>query len=277
MRSGSLIFLLIISNILVWSSFWGERSSEPLVYFFDVGQGDSGLIRVNGMDILIDAGPGKSVLYGLEQALPKMDKYIDLVVLSHPHADHYGGLDYILSDYEVGAIAWNGSDSSEELNAVIGKAKEKGIPAIRFFAGSAIRSDGLDVKVVYPPREAEDEVLAGNDGSLVLFAEFGEIRGLFAGDIARKAEPLVSAVKFPKLDFFKIPHHGSDTSSSYALISATSPSVAVLSVGKNNYGLPDETALERFASFGIPVFRTDKEKGIKIGLSGGKLIIKSLE
>ena len=277
MKSGSLIFLLVVSNFLVFSSFLGERPSGPSVYFFDVGQGDSALIRANGMDILVDAGPGKNVLYGLERALPKMDKYIDLVVVSHPHADHYGGLGHILSGYEVGAVAWNGSGSSEELSAIIGKAEEKGIPVIRFFAGSSIRSEGLNIEIVYPPRGTEEKILAGNDGSLVLFAELGEMGGLFAGDIARKAEPLVSAVKFPKLDFLKIPHHGSDSSSSYALISAANPSVAVLSVGKNSYGLPDGAVLERFSSFGIPVFRTDKEKGIKIGNDGGELIIKSLE
>jgi len=277
MKSGSLIFLLVISNILVFNSLFKERLSEPIVYFFDVGQGDSGLIRTNGIDVLVDTGPGKSVLYGLERALPKTDKYIDLIIISHPHADHYGGLGHILSDYEVGTVIWNGSGSSEELNAVIAKAKEKGISVIVLFAGSVIRSEGLDMRVVYPPHGAEEELLSGNDGSLVILSEFGGIKGLFTGDIARKAEPLVSAVNFPELDFLKIPHHGSDSSSSHALISAMDPLVAVLSVGKNGYGLPDKAVLERFSSFGIPVFRTDETGGLKMELGGGKLMVKSLE
>lgn len=277
MKSTSLIFLLVVSNILVFNSVVQGLSKSESVYFFDVGQGDGSLIRSEGIDILIDAGPGKKILSELEKALLNTDKYIDIVIISHPHADHYGGLDYILSDYEVGAIIFNGSESTKGFNAILDKARLKGIPIIKAFAGSSIKSRDLSLQVVYPPQGTDEELLSENDGSLVIFTALRALNGIFPGDIARKSEPVVSAVDFPKIDFLKVPHHGSNTSSSQTFLSAIYPAIAVLSVGKNSYGLPSEQALSRFDFLHIPIFRTDEEKGIIIEKEKETLKIKSLE
>ena len=277
MKPGLLIFLLAVSNALVWSSLSGRSETEASVFFLDVGQGDSALLAVNGLDILVDAGPGKNVLYELEKVLPKTDKYIDLAVVSHPHADHYGGLEYVLSDYEVGAVVWNGAESAGGFNKILDIARERGIPAVNLSAGDSISSDDLDIKIVYPPEGTDEEILSGNDGSLVMFSAMGNLSGIFTGDIARKAEPLVSAVDFPDVDFLKIPHHGSNASSSSSLIMAANPLVAVMSVGKNSYGLPDEEVFQRFSLAGIPVFRTDEENGIRLLKEDGNLKVLSLE
>jgi len=278
MKPGLLIFLLAVSNVLVWSPFAGKSRIGSSVSFFDVGQGDSALIRAHGVDILVDSGSGKGVLYGLQKSLPKTDKRIDLVVVSHPHADHYGGLEYVLSDYEVGALVWNGARSSDGLNKILEMARKEGVPTVDLFSGSSIGSKTLGIKVVYPPRGTDEEILAGNDGSLVMFAELGEeLSGLFTGDIARGAEPTVSAIRFPKIDFLKVAHHGSNASSSYSFIAAAKPSVAFLSVGKNNYGLPDGEVIGRFATLNVPLFRTDENGGMRLTRTGGKLRVESLE
>ena len=278
MQSGLLIFLLAISNITVFNAVAGGFFQQNSVAFLDVGQGDSSLVRAYGADILIDVGPDKSVMRGLERLLPRTDKYIDLIIISHPHLDHYGGLEHILSAYDVGAIVWNGADSVERLNALLEKAKTLGIPVIRLFAGSAIRSTGFDMQIVYPVRQAEEKLLAENDGSLVILTETSGLTGLFTGDIGTKPEALISAIPFPEIDFLKISHHGSNTSSSYEFLTATNPRIATLSVGqRNRYGLPNREVLNRFSALGIPVFRTDEKGNIVLTIANNKLRVHSIE
>jgi len=275
MKSGLLIFLLIISNALVFSSVY-NLSPSVSIDFLDVGQGDGNLIRANDTRILIDVGPGRNILSALDSAMPRGDKYIDLIIISHPHLDHYGGLEYILKNYEVGAIAWNGSNSVNRLNAFFEIARERNIPVINLFAGSVVRQDKLNMRVVYPPYGAAESLLAENDGSLVIFADVFGLSSFFTGDIGVRTESIISAIDFPDIDILKIPHHGSRTSSSRALLSATNPLVAVLSVGRNSYGLPDEDVLARYVEFNIPVFRTDKSGSVRITEKNNKLRVQSL-
>ncbi|MFA5052572.1 MAG: MBL fold metallo-hydrolase [Parcubacteria group bacterium] len=276
MKSGLLIFLLVISNIFVFREAV-KNQNEISVSFLDVGQGDSSLIRSEGIDLLIDTGPRKNVLYELTHVIPKTDRYIDLIVISHPHADHFGGLEYVLSDYDVGAIITSGSETEKEFNAVLNKARDKNIPVINFFAGSSVKTKLLELEIVYPPKGTPEEKLKDNDGSLVIFASIGELNGLFPGDITRKSEAVISAINFPETDFLKVPHHGSATSSSDGFLSAINPLVAVISVGQNSYGLPKEETIKKFTDRGIPVFRTDDTGGVKIEKNRGKLRVKSID
>jgi competence protein ComEC len=277
MKSVLLIFLLVVSNILVFSSLRKEVKGVDSIYFFNVGQGDSELIRSGSVKLMIDTGPSKSIISSLEKILPRSDKYIDVLIISHPHADHYAGMDYLLENYEIGAVIWNGAESVKDFNSVLEKIKLKDIPTVKAFAGTAITSTNFDMRVIYPPRYTEEDILADNDGSLVMFAEVNGLAGLFTGDIAREAEAIISAVNFPEIDFLKVPHHGSNVSSSHAFLRAVNPAVAVLSVGKNNYGLPSEGALDRFNLLDIPVFRTDEVGGLLVRKEGETLKLESLE
>lgn len=272
-----LIFLLAASNILIYSSFIKITALSPSISFFDVGQGDSSLIQINGIDILIDAGRGRRVIYEIEKVLSKQDKYIDIALITHPHKDHYEGLNYILDFYEIGIIIWNGAEPDDELKKIFDKARQKEISIINLFAGSTISSNDLQMKIIHPQKETSDSLLQENDGSLVIFASLGEITGLFTGDITHRTESILATIDFPKTDVLKIAHHGSRTSSSYNLISSLMPTLAVLPVGHNNYGLPDEDVLERFNALNIPVFRTDKEGGVRITKDNNKIQVRSLE
>ena len=278
MQSGLLIFLLAVSNITVFNAVAGGFFQQNSVAFLDVGQGDSSLVRAYGADILIDVGPDKGVIRGLERLLPRTDKYIDLIIISHPHLDHYGGLEHILSAYDVAAIAWNGADSVKRLNALLEKARILDIPVVRLFTGSMIRSSGFNMLIVYPRRQAEEKLLAENDGSLVMLTETAGLTGLFTGDIGTQPEALISAIPFPEIDFLKISHHGSNTSSSYEFLVAVNPQIATLSVGRRNrYGLPNREVLNRFSDLGIPVFRIDEKGNIVLTIANNKLRVHSIE
>jgi competence protein ComEC len=276
MRLGLLIFLLAVFNAGVFL-FPLEKNSPASVSFLDIGQGDSSLISSDGIDILVDAGPGKSILYELQRKLGQNDKYIDLIIISHPHKDHYGGLEYILSHYDIGAFIWNGANSGDAgFEDILKKIDEVGIPSINLFAGSLIKSESINLSIIYPSREIEEKILKDNDGSLVVLAKIDNMAGLFTGDIEKNPESILSAVNFPDIDFLKVPHHGSSSSSSQGFISAVRPAVGVVSVGRNSYGLPKQEIIERYASFGIPLYRTDKLGSITIEKKEEKLIIKSI-
>ena len=110
MKSLSLISLVLIGfNIFVWYHVLVGGQDDLDLYFLDVGQGDSSLVVLHeGAKVLIDGGPDKSVLFPLSEALPKTDRYIDLVVLSHAQLDHFGGLYDVIERYKIGAFVTTG-------------------------------------------------------------------------------------------------------------------------------------------------------------------------
>ena len=114
------LLVLLAGNVFVWQAILFGGGAENLeLWFLDVGQGDSQLVNLPGdVQILIDGGKGPKVLNELAKALRPTDRYIDLVVATHPDFDHYGGLIDVLKTYEVGAVITNG---------LSGKAKAFGV------------------------------------------------------------------------------------------------------------------------------------------------------
>jgi competence protein ComEC len=276
MKLGSLIFFLLAADIAIFSMFLSGENGASIT-FFDVGQGDGCLITADEVDIMIDAGPGKDILYELEERMGMFDDYIDIVVISHPHADHYGGLEYVLREYGVGMVIHNGAVSDERFEEIISLAEDKGVPIFHMSGGMGIKGTGFSIDALYPPLGASQERLSGNDGSLVLLTDISGLRGLLTGDIGYSVESLISAIDLPVMDFLKVPHHGSASSSSSSFISSVSPLVAVLSVGRNSYGLPREEIIERFSVAGISLYRTDKLGSINVEKKDGKLMIRSID
>ncbi|MEK7481998.1 MAG: MBL fold metallo-hydrolase, partial [Patescibacteria group bacterium] len=111
-----LAVFLIIFDFFVWSQivFGINKQNDNLeVYFLDVGQGDSELVNLSGgVQVLIDAGPDNKILEELSLILAPTDRYIDLVVLSHPQYDHFAGLIEIFKRYEIGAFLYNGREGT---------------------------------------------------------------------------------------------------------------------------------------------------------------------
>ncbi len=276
-----LVFLAVfaIFDFFVWRAvFANAESYETALYFLDVGQGDSQLVNLaGGVQIMIDGGPATTrVLQELSEILPPGDTYIDLLVMTHPQLDHFGGFIDVLKKYEVGAFIGNGRKAEisayTELENVIA---EKNIPYIVLGEGDKIRY-GEHVFSVLSPNTRELASKELNDTSLVIQFTSGNLKALYTGDIGFKGinvEKRLADEYDLSSSVLKVPHHGSKFSSSKAFVEDIKPAVAVIGVGKNSYGHPTKEAIARIMENGTRIMRTDQNGTIKIVVSGDKLRI----
>lgn len=240
------------------------------IYFLDVGQGDAIFIESpTGNQILIDGGPDSKVINELSQIMPVGDRSIDLVVLTHPDADHVNGLVNVLERYDVAGILENPISHSGSGYAEWNRLKaEAEISNAR--SGQMIDlGGGAAILVIYPYVGSLPKRQANNN-SIVAKLIYGEYSVLLPGDIEALVEKEL-AVRSPEIDsdFLKIPHHGSKTSTSEEFLNAATPETAFISVGADNrYGHPHPTVLDRLDKRGIKYYRTDTDGRIKLILDG---------
>ncbi len=236
-----------------------------VVTALDVGQGDALLVEAPGARILIDGGPDTRAARWLRRE-GKRD--LDLVVLSHPHADHADGLPSVLNQSRVGAV-WlptlpSDLPSVARLQAVTAARQ---IPVAHPVAGTSATVVGLRLDVLAPPpgrpyRWADSEA---NETSTVLRASWGERVALLTGDVERAAQhDLLASPERLRAGLLKIPHHGGATSDPKFLL-AVHAQIAVVSVGRDNsYGHPRREVLDLFEHGGARVRRTDREGTLRI-------------
>lgn len=237
--------------------------------FLSVGQGDSAMISTpEGKTIVIDGGPDWSTLEELGKHLPFFSRRIDLLVLSHPNLDHLLSFPEILRRYKVGGILMSGvEDALPRYGEIFALAEQNGIPIIAVSAGQSIEvEDNVTMAILWPPKTMPKGFTKNdNDASVVVMLKYKDQRALFTGDIEKPAEEtLVRAHADLKADILKVAHHGSKTSNADAFLRAVSPSLAVISVGKNSYGHPRPEILERLKSMGVETHRTDLEGTIEV-------------
>ncbi|MEK7090656.1 MAG: MBL fold metallo-hydrolase [Patescibacteria group bacterium] len=272
------LLLLAALAIFVWYAVFtiGARGTLE-VTFFDVGQGDAALIQINdGKQILIDGGPGKTILTKLGSAMPYWDREIELVILTHPHADHVDGLIEVLKQYDVKIVLDSSADYHTADYAEWRRLlEEKQISVVIARAGQRVHLSDFAYLDILTPLEnfvgaSPDHI---HDAMVIarLYTNYASNYGsptsiLFSGDAERRLE-FELATRMPDLldaDILKVGHHGSKTSSSELFLKAVSPEMAIISVGhKNNFGHPHESVLKRLESLGIPIRRTDIEGDIK--------------
>ena len=270
-----LALVLLAANLFIWNAilFWSASDNVEL-YFLDVGQGDGQLISLPGdVQILIDGGPGIKTLSEVNKALGPADHYIDLVILSHPQLDHFGGLIDVFKNYSVGAFIFNGQNGKALAYKDLIKAVEEiGASSVILGEGDSIKYKDYVLEILAPSSEdlASKE---SNDGGLVIMFKAPNFKALYTADIDSKLEKKLAGKYDLKADILKVGHHGSKYSSSKEFLTAVSPKVAVVEVGKNNYGHPTKAALNRLANISSMIFRTDQDKTIKIISDGENLKI----
>ena len=279
MKYWSSAFLLLIgSNLFVWSAIVLDLSDTAWLklYFLDVGQGDSELIDLpEGGRILIDGGPGKEASFQLAKVLRPTDRYIDLVVLTHAEKDHLGGLKDILARHKVGAFLWNGADAESDAwtelkNVLAGK----NVPAVQVKAGDSI-TQGSSVIQIISPDEAPSDSAGKNEQSLVILLASESIRALYPGDIGIATERILLDTNELDADILKIAHHGSRFSTGVEFLDEVSPAIAVIEVGKNNYGHPHPVTLQKLAALGISPYRTDIHGTVSLLIQDGKIGVRT--
>lgn len=278
-----LLLSVIAAAVILFSAFKREDlppDNEVLsVRFFDVGQGDSILLRSpEGKYMLIDTGTNsgeKKLISDLEKCGVKTLEYL---VLTHPHEDHIGGADKVLEKFKVKTL----------LSPDVGADTE----AFRNLLAAIEKSDCADIQppvgreytffedctfTVLGPADT-DETL--NNCSLVLRLTYKDTAFLFMGD-AEKEEETAILSRFKddlSADVLKVGHHGSSTASSDSFLDAAKPSVAVISCGKgNDYGHPHQSTLRRLKDRNVKICRTDLSGTVKIVSDGEKIYVENNE
>lgn len=283
---------LVCLNLFTWFVIYNINKTQFLeVIFFDVGQGDTIFIETpQNQQILIDGGPDFTILEKLAKEMPFYDRTLDLIILTHPEKDHLAGLLEVLKRYKIENILWTGivreTPEWQEWESLI---KKEGAQIKIVKAGQKITFETGESKIIFnifhPFENLEGQKFENsNDTSIVASLVFGDVSFLFTGDITKEVErELVirenscsNSCKFTSLDseVLKVAHHGSKTSSSQEFLNKVLPRIAVIQVGKNNYGHPTSEVLANLSQFGIEILRTDEKGDIKIFSDGANLKIR---
>ena len=237
-----------------------------------VGQGDAFLLKDgHGSTVLIDTGANNTVLSGLGRSLGFWKRHIDAIVITHPDEDHIGGLMGTLERYSVGHIFI----PAHEKKAGSMKRMFKGIDTARtnittLAKGDTLSLHGMTLTALWPPQHYE--TANANNESIVLHVQMGARSALFMGDVEKEVEKrLIAENAIPKVELLKVGHHGSKSSTSAELLEKASPSVALISAGKNNpFGHPADEVVKQLAEYGVSVFSTT-EKGTVFCKAGARL------
>jgi competence protein ComEC len=243
------------------------------IVFIDVGQGDATFIQTpNGRQILIDGGYYPSVLNDeLGRLMPFWDHELDLMIATHPDADHIAGLAGVFERYRVGELITNGQGLGESpiYDAVLTAADTAETPIHRALAGETILiDDGVWLEVLHPGAELiPDE---RNENSVSMRLVYDDFSFVFTGDAEHNGEQaMLVRGEFMGAQVFKAGHHGSKGSSSAEMLAAIRPSIITISVGAdNNFGHPSPEMLQRAADMGAVVLRTDQLGTIELITDG---------
>ena len=275
----AVLALLVLVVLTIWGAVLFARDKKLHLFFFDVGQGDAILVRQGQFEILIDGGPDRSILTHLGRVLPPWDRRIEIVVLTHPHADHVTGLVEVIGRYEVGEVWGTGLiHTSDIYRSFLTGIRDNGLSFRVVAAGDRYEYEDLAVTVLAPFRNLAGMRLDNaNLGSIVLKLSYGNFAALLTGD----AEETVQAALLDRhgdltATVLKVPHQGSRDADLPAFVSAVRPQLAILSVGPNNrYGHPHAEVLQRYRSLNIPLLRTDRDGTVTLTTDGVLLWIRT--
>lgn len=268
-----------LSCTALFSSFARLSDCRCLtVHFLDVGQGDAALLRTPaGRWILIDGGPrtpqGDA---GRRVVVPFLRRQgasrVSLVVASHAHADHVGGLPAVLDAFAVDAVFDPGEPLGEPPYLDFLAATEAaGARWVAARAGDRLELDGVRLTVLSPDSAWAAVTTDPNEESLVVLVEYGTERLLFTGDAGLPVEARLAG-RIGRVALLKVGHHGSAGATSERWLAELSPGEAVISVGaRNRYGHPARVVLARLAEHGIRVHRTDREGTITFESDGQRV------
>ncbi len=258
------------------------------IYFFDVGQGDAALIvSPKGKTVLVDTGPASAASHLVNRLPELLRKPLDLIVLTHPHDDHYGALGPVMR--RVGA-KWlmepQLGDNPGDYNALLASIEKQGverIPPSPIGTGAAAQprsialdDEGVELTVLWPRAPAEPLLtVQGAEleaNSLVLRLTHGDTTVLFTGDAHERTLAHLLERKLPlKATLLKVANHGEEGSTPEAFLKAVQPQAALISMGKGTQ--PGAATLKSLEAAGTRVFRTDQAGEVQVVGDGKTLVV----
>lgn len=270
------LLIMAVVALLLWTAVFQTDTQKLKLYVLDIGQGDAILIMRGTEEMLVDGGPGKKVIEELGEVMPFYDRKIEKVVLTHPDADHLGGLNFVLDSYEIGEVVITGTKAeTETYKNWEKKLEEKKISQRKVKKGDELELAGAKFKVLNPEEGAERLNGEINNTSIVLEMNYGSFDALLTGDAEREVWEKLRNDDL-KVEVLKVSHHGAENGTSNALLTAVSPEVGLISVGeKNRYGHPKDVVLKLLEKYKVKIYRTDKEGRIEVTTDGEKYWVKT--
>lgn len=262
---------------------------EDKVVFLDVGQGDAILLQNQSRQVLIDGGPGMTVLTRLGEEMPWFDRKIEVVILTHPQRDHMEGLLHVLERYEVGLVVLPWAVNKSQMQEVwLQMIMDRGVPYRFALMGQQITIGDIQIQILGPINSDAGQAAIKanvNNASVMTRVDFCPegttprspksevglcLSWLLTGDAEKRVEAILVNNTPPGMldvDILKVGHHGSNSSTHEQLLRAASPSAAVISVSADNkFGHPREEVLGRLGD--IPVWRTDEQGSVQFVWAG---------
>ena len=273
-----IIIILLLTSVIytLYQRLQGIYNTSPTlqVHFIDVGQGDSTLIITpDKKTVLIDAGDeqhsSRTMGYIKSQGIEKLD----LVIATHPDADHIGGMDKVIKNFDIGMFSMPlVSKDTKQYKEIKQELKNKKLKNKPLYTGDGL-SVGKDVKLQILSPQKNRTYSDTNEYSIVARLSYKEVSFLFMADATMENEiAIINDFDDIRADVLKLGHHGSSTSTSDYFLGKVNPSIGVISCGKNNkYGHPHKEVMNLLEKYNIIIFRTDKQGSIVLYSDGYKI------
>lgn len=271
MNKKILIFFLIIITLFVGC----DKRYDFSIHIIDVGQADCILIQTpSNKNMLIDGGDEDSSKIIKSYLKSKKVKNLDIVVATHLDSDHIGSLDYIIDHFNVKNLYTpNQVYESESYNNLIDSCNKKNLKIQFLSKNNSLHLDKYSKIEVLSPSYITDD---NNANSIVLNINYKNNNFLFTGDCEIQNEiEMINSFELEDIDFLKVAHHGSNTSSSLDFLKEITPDVAVISCGyKNKYGHPHKSTLANLKDVDAKIYRTDTNGSMVFFSDGDRIYTK---